>query len=45
MFVKQDEQVVGWAELVKLNLVLRPYGRGIMEDELVLWKRELERPS
>jgi hypothetical protein len=34
VFVKQDEEVVGWAELVHLNLVLRPYDRTAMEDEL-----------
>jgi hypothetical protein len=34
ILVKQDEQVVGWAELVQLNLVLRPYDRGAMEFEL-----------
>jgi phosphatidylglycerophosphatase A len=36
--VKQDEQVVGWAELVAVNLVVRPYKREIFEEELLTFE-------
>jgi hypothetical protein len=45
ILVKQDEQVVGWAELVKLNLVLRPYNRGVIEDELRTLEARLQTSS
>jgi hypothetical protein len=34
IFVEQDEQVVGWAELITVNVILRPYKREIIEEEL-----------
>jgi hypothetical protein len=33
--VKQNELIVGWAELVDLNLVMRPYNRENIEEQLL----------
>ena len=43
--VKQNEQMVGWAELVAVTLVLRPYKREIIEQELLTfesWLRTIQ---
>lgn len=35
ILVKQQGQVVGWAELLAVNLVVRPYKREIIEEQLL----------
>jgi hypothetical protein len=35
IFVKQESRVVGWAELIAVNVVTRPYHRKMMEEELL----------
>jgi hypothetical protein len=34
LFLKQDGHLVGWAELLALNLVIRPYDREFIESQL-----------